>query len=307
MNPMTTELLAKCYLEACVLDVTALKPGNVSIHSAGHGMDAELFVQSALASAEMITESGQVLGKRIYGAVKATQDAVRCNTNLGIILLCAPIIQAAIDYPEERLDTALPKVLSAVRAEETNSVFAAIRLANPGGLGRTESHDVAGPTTSPLAEVMALAAGRDLIARQYANGFHELSNVILPYLTVAFQRHADEETAVTDLFLYLLESYQDSHIQRKQGKARAIAVSRWAAEVHQKYLTAADDSARHLLLLEMDRQLKQQGINPGTTADFCVAGVFIHRLQKQMINSAGVARNYPRMMRPIQAKTPLIL
>ncbi|MCW8902989.1 triphosphoribosyl-dephospho-CoA synthase, partial [Sedimenticola sp.] len=65
--------------------------------------------------------------------------------------------------------------------------------------------------------------------------------------------------------------------------------------------------ARHLLLLEMDRQLKQQGINPGTTADFCVAGVFIHRLQMQTINSAGVARNYPRMMRPVQAKTPLIL
>ncbi len=307
MSPMTIQLVAKCYLEACVLDVAALKPGNVSQHSAGHGMDAELFVQSALASAEVITEPGQVLGKRIYGAVKATLDAVRCNTNLGIILLCAPIIQAAIDYPEERLEVALPKVLSAVHAEETDSVFAAIRLANPGGLGRTESHDVAGPATRPLVEVMALAADRDLIARQYANGYHELYNAVLPYLTDAFQRHADEAAAVTDLFLHLLASYQDSHIERKQGTAQAIAISRWAADGHQKYLTAADDSARHLLLLEMDRQLKQQGINPGTTADFCVAGVFIHRLQMQTINSAGVARNYPRMMRPVQAKTPLIL
>lgn len=280
MNPVTTQLLAKCYLDACALDVAALKPGNVSRYSAGHGMDAELFLQSAQVSAKAITEPGPVLGKRIYGAVKATWDAVRCNTNLGIILLCAPIIQAAIDYPGERLEIALPKILSAVRAQETEDVFAAIRLANPGGLGRTESHDVAGPAIRPLVEVMALAADRDLIARQYANGFRELYNAVLPYLIDAFHRHADEETAVTDLFLHLLASYRDSHIQRKQGMAQAIAVSRWAADVHQQYLTDADDSARHLLLLEMDRQLKQRGINPGTTADFCVAGVFIHRLQK---------------------------
>ena len=34
------------------------------------------------------------VGERILSAVQATQEAVGLNTNLGIILLCAPMIQA---------------------------------------------------------------------------------------------------------------------------------------------------------------------------------------------------------------------
>lgn len=307
MSRVTTQYLAKHYLEACVLDVASFKPGNVSFHAAGHGMDAGQFLQSASASVELMTKPGQALGERIFAAVKATRDAVRCNTNLGIILLCAPVIQAVLDYPGKKFDSALETVLSTAGLEDTERVYAAIRVASPGGLGRTETHDVTGPAGAPLMEVMAAAAERDLIARQYANGFQELRGVVLPYLAKAMQRHADEKSVVTDLFLYLLARYQDSHIQRKHGTSQAVTVSRWAEDVHRDYLAATDDGIRHQLLLELDRRLKQQDINPGTTADFCVAGVFIHRLQSQAINNTGVARNYPRTMKPLQADTPQIL
>ena len=47
-----------CFLQACWLDVAVRKPGNVSIHSAGHRMLAEQFVASARAfgGAEEVVE-----------------------------------------------------------------------------------------------------------------------------------------------------------------------------------------------------------------------------------------------------------
>ncbi|MCW8905762.1 MAG: triphosphoribosyl-dephospho-CoA synthase [Sedimenticola sp.] len=302
MNPVTTSYLEASYLAACAMDVTALKPGNVSRYSPGHGMDAELFIQSAQVSAKVIAKPGAVLGKRIYDAVNATMTAVGCNTNLGIVLLCAPILQAVIDYPGERIDRALIKVLHGVGIDETNWVFSAICLANPGGLGESDSNDVKGAATTSLVEVMAVAAGRDLIAQQYANGFRELRSVALPFLAAAVDRYGNEEAAVTDLFLYLLTRYNDSHIRRKHGLKCAMRVSRLAANVYQQYRDAADEDVRHGLLTEMDRLLKQKGINPGTTADFCVAGVLIHRLQK-----AGDQhhRGYPELSADNKANTGL--
>ncbi|WP_052760995.1 triphosphoribosyl-dephospho-CoA synthase [Sedimenticola thiotaurini] len=306
MTPITTQQLETHYLDACFLDVAALKPGNVSFHAGGHGMDGELFLRSALVSAEVLLQPGLALGERIYRAVKVTGDTVGCNTNLGIILLCAPVIQALLEYPEQPLEQGLRQVLSAAGIADTQQVFAAIQLANPGGLGSAADHDVSGPATASLTTVMTVAAERDLIARQYSNGFRELCRVAVPHLDHLMQRGGDEKSALTDLFLHMLARYPDSHIVRKHGEEKAAIVSRWAADLHRQYLAAEDDEVGHDLLLGLDQKLKQLEINPGTTADFCVAGVFIHRLQQQAINTTGVARNYPRTMKPFQADNPQI-
>ncbi|TVT57375.1 MAG: triphosphoribosyl-dephospho-CoA synthase [Sedimenticola thiotaurini] len=307
MSRITSQQISDLYQHACTLDVAAFKPGNVSHQSAGHGMVADQFLASAQVSAKVITNPSYSLGQRILEAVGATQQAVGCNTNLGIILLCAPIIQAVIDYPELSLQDAVRNVLAASQVDDSSKLFAAIRMANPGGLGQSDAEDVSGVATLPLIDVMTLAAQRDLIARQYSNGFYELQWVVQPYLATAIEQHGEEVLAVTDLFLYLLALYQDSHIERKQGSTQAATVCRWAAAVHQKFLETDQPSVRQQLLIEMDRKLKQQSINPGTTADLCVAGVFIHHLQKQVIHNTGVARNYPRMMKPSVAETPQIL
>ncbi len=307
MSRITTQQLETHYLDACFLDMAALKPGNVSFHAAGHGMDGELFLRSALVSAEVLLQPDLSLGERIYRAVKVTGDAVGCNTNLGIILLCAPVIQALLSYPERALEQGLNQVLADAGVADTQQVFAAIQLANPGGLGSAPEHDVSGPARVPLAAVMKAAAQRDLIARQYANGFHELCAVAVPYLAERTRDGQDEQEALTDLFLHLLGRYPDSHIIRKHGTEQAVTVSGWASDLHRRYLATWDGAERHELLLGLDQKLKQLEINPGTTADFCVAGVFIHRLQQQAINTTGVARNYPRTVKPYQADNPQIL
>ena len=85
--------LARVYREVCALDVLALKPGNVGVGRPGHGMRAADFLRSAAVSAGPLSAPGLPLGERVYGAVAATRAAVGCNTNLGIILLCAPLLK----------------------------------------------------------------------------------------------------------------------------------------------------------------------------------------------------------------------
>jgi len=61
----------------------------------GHRMSVDDFMRSAAAAAGPLTAPGMSVGQRILGAVAATRSAVETNTNLGIILLCAPLAAAA--------------------------------------------------------------------------------------------------------------------------------------------------------------------------------------------------------------------
>ena len=93
--PFLREAHADAFRAACELDVLAFKPGNVGVDSPGHGMTAQDFLTSAEVAAPHLAKRGLPLGERIYRAVEATRHAVACNTNLGIVLLAAPLIHAA--------------------------------------------------------------------------------------------------------------------------------------------------------------------------------------------------------------------
>ena len=54
--------LRRAYLEACALELRALKPGNVHVHAAGHGMTAADFERSAAASVEPLGLLDQLVG-----------------------------------------------------------------------------------------------------------------------------------------------------------------------------------------------------------------------------------------------------
>src|SRR5580700_3357514 len=89
------DLIAEAFRWACLAELDAPKPGNVHVFADGHRMTAAEFVASADAAAPHLSASGARVGTRILGAVEATSEAVGSNTNLGIILLCAPLAAAA--------------------------------------------------------------------------------------------------------------------------------------------------------------------------------------------------------------------
>jgi triphosphoribosyl-dephospho-CoA synthase len=262
------------FLWACRLDVEVRKPGNVSIASAGHRMDAPMFIASAEAAQHALFEPGRAVGSRIEAAAAATREVARCNTNLGILLLCAPIAAALERAPQAhtaaQLRAAVSAVLLALNVDDAAAAYRAIALANPGGLGRAEEQDVAEAPSIDLRSAMTLAGHRDSIARQYTQCCADLFDTGL----AAFLG-ADTPTAAVQLtYLSFLARWPDSHIVRKLGEPTAHSVMRQARRwlVRATRGEALDDCEA---FIAWDAELKRKGINPGTSADLTVASAML--------------------------------
>ena len=155
----------------------------------------------------------------------ATRAAVGQNTNLGIILLAAPLVMAA-EQPDPDLRTALRRVLDQATMADAEAVFRAIRHAAPGGLGQAPRHDVHAPPTVPLSVAMAEAAHRDSIARQWATGFADVFGPGLKVYRAAGARWPDPAWAALAAYLWFLVQLPDSHIARRHGAEAADRVRR---------------------------------------------------------------------------------
>ncbi|MCB1908634.1 MAG: triphosphoribosyl-dephospho-CoA synthase [Rhodocyclaceae bacterium] len=266
-------MLQEAWHWACGLDIAVAKPGNVSLASAGHGMHARDFLASAAAAAEPLCRRGASVGARIEGAVAATRQAAGCNTNLGIVLLCAPLAaarQRAASCDRPRLRRAVGEVLAGLDRDDARAAYRAIALAAPGGLGRAAAEDVRDEPTVDLRQAMILAADRDSIARQYRDGFAEILDDGLDELAAAAPSTGD---AVLRVYLRHLARRPDSHIVRKLGDRIAQPVTERAGDWLARLRAAAAASHRDELAA-WDKSLKARGINPGTSADMTVATLF---------------------------------
>ncbi len=266
--------LAQAFLAACEDELQAPKPGNVHVFAAGHGMEVKDFIDSAHVAAVPLTTPGIDVGARIFAAVEATFARVGQNTNLGIILLCAPLAQAALDFPGEDLRRGVARVLKGLTRADAELAFRAIARANPGGLGAAPQHDVTEPARVTLLEAMRASADRDRIAYQYANDFDDVFTLGHATLLAARREGCSKSMATLRLHLGFLAAFPDSHVVRKFGadagalvlaEARAFMASLNARKSEENVNAAA---------LQWDRSLKERGLNPGTSADLTVATLF---------------------------------
>jgi len=289
------EKLRAAYEAACRDEIEALKPGNVHVFADGHGMAAAQFVESARVSSGPLTDPGLSLGERILDAVRATRAAVGVNTNLGILLLCAPLIAAAelasikrgaaanqgVDVSARGLRASLRDVLRTVTMDDTSAVFAAIAHASPGGLGEAED-DVRKPPTIGLIEAMGQAAERDSIARQYVTGFADVFEIGLAALNDAGNQGEKDMWPCIFAYMRFLSAFPDSHIARKFGADVALWIQKEAVSVEAELRAMADIDLRKRLLTEFDNRLKKAGINPGTSADLTVSCLLVARLRDNL-------------------------
>jgi triphosphoribosyl-dephospho-CoA synthase len=268
MTPTLEEMLRA----ACVLEATVRKAGNVHPEASFADLAYEDFIVSANAAAPILARACELgVGRAILEAVAATKEVTRSNTNLGIILLLAPL--AAVPR-QTRLADGIGDVLKGLTLDDTQLAYQAIRLAQPGGMGQVDNEDISRPPTTTLREAMCLAAERDLVARQYADNFSIVLESGLPYLKRAGDFALHWETAIIGLQLELLARYPDSLIVRKCGRETAGEVSRRAAAVL-KAGAHGTERAR-IELARFDTWLRADGNrrNPGTTADLIAAILF---------------------------------
>ena len=262
---------------ACLLEASAPKPGNVSPGRHFSDLRYEEFLASAAAIGAPLAEAGtRPLGATVRLAIDATARWTRSNTNLGIVLLLAPLARAALtESGDADLRGAVRRVLDATTIDDARDVYAAIRRAAPAGLGRVGDQDVAGEPTRTLADVMRLAAERDAIAREYATAFESTFLTGVPALARARADGLSWDAAIVETFLTLLAAVTDTHIARRGGAAMAADVSDQArtALAAGGVRTAEGRGA----IERMDRRLRDARhlANPGAAADLTAAAVFV--------------------------------
>ena len=283
-------IVAEAFIAACRDELEAPKPGNVHVFAPGHRMTAAQFIKSATAAADPLCARSTRVGARIRGAVDATLRTVGANTNLGIVLLCAPLAAAA-ELEALELRNALVRVLDDLDVGDAEHAFAAIVQASPAGLGRAERHDVFAPAQVTLKQAMAEAGDRDRVARQYATAFADIFDLGMTRHAVATTRWSDPKWVVLAVYLGFLSEFPDSHVVRKHGAAVASDV-RLTAIKFDAVLWSTQEPANLLgELLAWDATLKARGINPGTSADLTVATLFGRRLQSVLQSVLPSGRN----------------
>jgi triphosphoribosyl-dephospho-CoA synthase len=271
-DDMPNLTIGQCATLACLLEVSVPKPGNV--HRGADFEDVTFldFMVSAVAIGppmEAAARSG--VGATVHSAVVATRRLVCSNTNLGTVLLLAPL--AAVPR-STRLGSGLRAVLDGLQPDDAQLVYAAIRLAQPGGMGNVDSMDIQDAAPTNLLIAMEAAADRDLVARQYSNGFATVLEEIVPAFVEGTGRGWSLTDTIIRTHLQLMQRYPDSLIARKCGSQVAQESADRAAEV---LAAGPPDSEAYLHALgALDFWLRSDHHrrNPGTTADLIAAGLF---------------------------------
>jgi triphosphoribosyl-dephospho-CoA synthase len=345
-RPCTPEDVAAAAQLACLLEASAPKPGNVSPGRHFHDTRYEDFLASAAAIGPALAVAGsRPLGETILHAGEATRRWTSANTNLGIVLLLAPLARAALTAdpcadlpadqsvdrsvprpggPPHRDDTAtgaghptesprlvaeraptpdpgprrhrhgvpagnspltlplrarLAQALAETTVADAAALYAAIRLASPGGLGTVDAEDVRGAPTVTLREAMALAADRDGVAREYATDFATTFELGAPTLRRARQDGLDWADATVETYLTLLAAAPDTHVARKRGQAAAAEVTRLARAALAAGGVRTPAGRQAVAALDAALRDTRNVNNPGTTADLTAAAIFVALLE----------------------------
>ena len=278
---------------ACLMEATARKPGNVHPRASFADLTYGDFVRSAEAVAEPLSHARETgVGAAVLESISRTRAVVGRNTNLGIVLLLAPLAAADTRGGGRPLGEAVREVLTGLTREDASLVYRAIRLAQPGGMGEVGEEDLSREPAGTLVEVMRLAAGRDTIAKQYATGFDLVLNFGVPVLEAGGDFAADWETVVIGLHLRLMAREPDTLIARKCGRGVAEESARRARGVLDAGWPGAAEGRRKVA--ELDGWLRGDGNrrNPGTTADLVTACLFA-ALREGRIEAPPLERSEP--------------
>ena len=265
-----------------MLEATAPKPGNVHRGADFEDLCFNDFAASAVAigpAMEVVPQQG--VGVAVLEAIRATRSLVHTNTNLGCVLLIAPLAAVPSDRP---LDHGIGAVLGSLTPHDAERVYEAIRIAAPGGIGRVEDMDIGDQPPGNLIEAMRLAAQRDLVARQYTNGFAEVLNCVVPWLLEGQSSGWSLTNSIIRAHMQLMAEFPDSLIARKCG----IQVAHEAAARARHVLASGDPKkpAYEQALRDLDFWLRSDGHrrNPGTSADLIAAGLFAALRDRKLIS-----------------------
>lgn len=270
-----------CAAVASILEAAAAKPGNV--HPAASFPDlafADLAAAGIAIAPAMDAAPARPLGETILTAVRAAAAATPSNANLGIVLLLAPLATVGGQASNATLlAAAADRVIAAADSADAAAIWQAIHCAKPGGLGRTDCWDLAGPPPADIRAAMRESADRDTIARLWSRGYDELLTGPVADLAADVGAGWPLEAAIIRCHLRQLARCPDSLIGRRHGATIATAVTAQAAALVARAPASPEDPAAPswlAALTDFDASLRlPRRLNPGTTADLVAAALYI--------------------------------
>jgi triphosphoribosyl-dephospho-CoA synthase len=268
---MSQQSLGQMATLACLLEVSAPKPGNVHRGADFEDLTFYDFQTSAVAIGPIFDQvEKQRVGGIVLAALQATQSVVSTNTNLGLMLLMAPLAKTTAF---DRIGMQI--VVNELNATDAEDVYQAIVLAGAGGMGQVEAMDITDEAPESLLAAMHAAQDRDLIAAQYGNGFVDLFTDAVRPLREKLESGAFLTEAIVETHVQFMSRHPDSLIARKCGVEVAEEAMRRAQVVVDARAQDIDLYLRELS--ELDFWLRSDGHrrNPGTTADFIGAAIFV--------------------------------
>lgn len=293
--------IARCIQLAMVMEVSAYpKPGNVDRNHDYEDTRFEHFLASAVSIhpvMENAAKSKTGVGSLIHSAVRESARWQNGgNTHFGAFILLVPLAMAAGDILHKKHEFTIEELVSCAhdivkktnvqdaiefyRSFETAKVRVnpvdKFDLQDSSSLGSLDEEN------TTLYDLMEISRSYDLIADEWVSGFERCANcgeTIINFMG-SINKFGEPKLDVNDVvvyaFLKILSENRDTFIQTKFDETTADYVSGRARDILLEFKPQRTGfDAVRLAVEEFDDELLSKGINPGSTADIVIAGLFI--------------------------------
>jgi triphosphoribosyl-dephospho-CoA synthase len=279
---MTSSHIARCAQLAMVLEVSATpKPGNIDRDHNYADTRFEHFLASAVGVfpiLEKASRSDSGIGSLIREAVlESSKWQKGGNTHFGAFILLIPLVMAAGRCDDIAcLKVQVQKVVRGTTVDDAVEFYRAfleagvkvkpVKDLDLTDAASTEKIRAQGLT---LLNMMEISAGYDMIAEEWTNGFQKTFDCATS-IQSKHKKHGIND-AVVLTFMELLSKYKDTFIQTKFDDGKAEEVSIRAENILKK--GGMDDKMDDIH--SFDDELIKEGVNPGSTADLIISGLFV--------------------------------
>jgi triphosphoribosyl-dephospho-CoA synthase len=280
---------------AMILEVSASpKPGNIDRTHDYVDTCYEHFLASATGVYPVIERAasgkekiGQLLKEAVLESNKWQKGG---NTHFGAFLLLLPLAKAAGQLSQENETFDLEKTVERARwivkhtdVEDSINFYQAFGKAHVcvqdvEDLDLNDSDSVTNlrKNQTSLFELMEISENYDMIAKEWTHGF-ELCCRCSEQITDFMEEKGictDINCSIVYTFLKLLSKNPDTFIQTKFNRETAVEVSEKATAIVTQ-IEASGYEATLPSIIELDEELLKKKINPGSTADIVIGGLFL--------------------------------
>lgn len=297
--------VARCAQLAMLLEVSAHpKPGNIDRDHDYKDTIFEHFLTSSVAVYPMLEEAAgkeHGIGRYIHKAVlESIAWQKGGNTHFGAFLLLFPLLMAAgrliQSHRELTPENITDEAFSIVRETDVEDAVQIYMSFGPAGVKvrKVDEFNLADEKAiedikdkhTTLYQLMEISSSYDLIAEEWTSGFTrcaKCSRILTREMdfngTLIHAGNSRINQVVVYAFLKMLADDMDTFIETKFDRSTAEEVSARARRIVYKL----EDSGYNMgyILPEVynfDEEMLARGINPGSTADIMIAGLFISLL-----------------------------